>query len=135
MTDPSLVFNVFTARIGNWWPLGDFSVHGDGTVTFSDGAIVGTSADGTTAIWGTVTEWTPPHRLSFTWHPGAEASRASQMTVTFASAGAETLVAFGTTAGKPSTTRRARGRSTTTVGLPFSGATAPPSPTPRPGSR
>jgi uncharacterized protein YndB with AHSA1/START domain/uncharacterized protein YciI len=91
---PPLAFDVFTSRIGSWWPLGDFSVHGDGTVAFCDGAIVETSADGTSAVWGTVTEWTPPHRLAFTWHPGTDASDSSQVTVTFTGAGAETLVAL-----------------------------------------
>jgi uncharacterized protein YndB with AHSA1/START domain/uncharacterized protein YciI len=91
---PPLAFDVFTSHIGNWWPLGDFSVHGDGTVAFRDGAIVETSAEGATAVWGTVTEWAPPHRLSFTWHPGADVSRASQVTVTLSGAGAETLVAL-----------------------------------------
>jgi uncharacterized protein YciI/uncharacterized protein YndB with AHSA1/START domain len=93
-TEAPVAFDVFTSRIGSWWPLGDFSVHGDGTVAFRDGAIVETAADGRTAVWGTVTEWTPPHRLAFTWHPGTDASRASQVTVTFAGAGAQTLVAL-----------------------------------------
>src|SRR6185437_12796179 len=54
--DPAAAFEVFTAGLGRWWPLGELSVHGkDATVSF-DGAeagarIVERSAGGETAVW------------------------------------------------------------------------------------
>ena len=99
--DPAAAFEVFTDGIGRWWPLGEFSVHGqDATVSFTgsftgsfaDRQIVERSADGETAVWGTVIRWEPPDVVAFTWHPGRPAEQASQVLVTFAAAGAQTLV-------------------------------------------
>lgn len=76
-------FELFTARIGDWWPLAELSVFGAGaTVAFADGRIVETS-DERTAVWGEVTEWEPGERVSFTWHPGRVPERASSVTVSF----------------------------------------------------
>jgi uncharacterized protein YciI len=95
--DPAAAFEVFTAGLGQWWPLDELSVHGkDGTVSFdgtsAGGQIVERSADGQVAVWGTVTRWEPPAAVAFTWHPGHPADRASHVEVTFAAAGPQTLV-------------------------------------------
>jgi uncharacterized protein YciI len=91
--DPAAAFEVFTAGLGQWWPLEEFSVHGKGaTVAFEDGQIVERSPDGEAAVWGTVTSWEPPAAVAFTWHPGQPAERASQVVVTFGTEGAQTLV-------------------------------------------
>jgi uncharacterized protein YndB with AHSA1/START domain/uncharacterized protein YciI len=91
--DPAVAFEVFTDGLGDWWPLGEHSVHGQGgTVAFDGGQIVERSADGEAAVWGTVTRWEPPAAVAFTWHPGRAAQRASHVMVTFAAAGAQTLV-------------------------------------------
>ncbi len=83
--DPAAAFEVFTAGLGRWWPLGEFSVHGQrATVAFAGGQIVERSADGQDAVWGTVTRWEPPAAVAFTWHPGRSADRASHVVVTFA---------------------------------------------------
>jgi len=101
--DPARAFHVFTSRIGEWWPLGDFSVYGArGSIRFLDpglGARIvefppegqDSHEDGT-AVWGTVTRWEPPGALGFTWHPGRSADQASQVSVTFEPAGEQTLV-------------------------------------------
>jgi hypothetical protein len=89
---PLTAFTVFTDEIGSWWPMTDFSVHGDGVVRFEDGRIVETSAAGETAVWGTVLRWEAPDLLEFTWHPGTAPDRATTVTVAFAAAGAGTLV-------------------------------------------
>jgi uncharacterized protein YciI len=92
-TDPVTAFEVFTARIGLWWPLAELSVYGAGaTVTFTDGQVIERSADGHTAVWGTVTRWEPPGAVVFTWHPAQPAERASHVEVTFAAAAEQTLV-------------------------------------------
>ena len=85
--DPAAAFEVFTAGLGQWWPLDELSVHGKGaTVAFADGQIVERSSDGEAAVWGTVTRWEPAAAVAFTWHPGQPAERASQVAVTFAAA-------------------------------------------------
>ena len=87
-TSPRRAFEIFTSEINQWWPLATHSVgelqavgvaFGEGV----GGAIVETLADGTTAAWGTVTRWDPPHAVAFTWHPGNPESEASQVEVTF----------------------------------------------------
>jgi uncharacterized protein YciI len=91
--DPAAAFDVFTVRLGRWWPLTELSVFGDGAaVSFSGGQIIESAADGRTAVWGTVTRWEPPDAVAFTWHPGKSAEHASHVEVTFAAAAGLTLV-------------------------------------------
>jgi len=103
--DPAAAFEVFTADLGRWWPLGELSVHGvrgrHATVSFEEmslGARIVERTAGEDTVWGTVTRWDPPKAVAFTWHPGYSADRASQVEVTFAAAGtapdgtAQTLV-------------------------------------------
>ena len=105
--DPATAFEVFTDRIGQWWPLEDLSVYGaGGTVGFADGRIVERSPDGEATVWGTVTRWEPATALAFTWHPGGPPDQASNVEVTFTAADSQTLVAL--THG----TRRLRSRGT-----------------------
>ena len=69
--DPATAFDVFTERIGHWWPLDELSVYGTGgTVGFADGRLVERSEAGEATVWGTVTRWEPAAALAFTWHPG-----------------------------------------------------------------
>jgi uncharacterized protein YndB with AHSA1/START domain/uncharacterized protein YciI len=92
---PAAAFEIFTARLGRWWPLAaGFGVYLDGTVAFAGGQIIERSADGRHAVWGTVTRWDPPAAVAFTWHPGRDAERASHVEVTFIAAGEQTLVSL-----------------------------------------
>ncbi len=68
-TAPQRAFELFTAHMHEWWPLVTHSVGAADavSVTFGEGAgavILETLADGTTSVWGTVTEWEPPHRVA-----------------------------------------------------------------------
>ncbi len=91
--DPATAFEVFTARLGRWWPLAQLGVYGAGaTVAFTGGQIIERSADGHSAVWGTVTRWEPAVAVAFTWHPGRPPGRASHVQVTFAAAATQTLV-------------------------------------------
>jgi uncharacterized protein YciI len=91
--DPATAFEVFTARLGRWWPLAELSVYGDGAaVSFDGGQIIESAADGRTAVWGTVTRWEPPDAVAFSWHPGKPAEQASHVEVTFTAAAGQTLV-------------------------------------------
>jgi uncharacterized protein YndB with AHSA1/START domain len=85
---PQRAFELFTAHIKEWWPLGTHSVgieHAVG-VAFGGGVgatIIETLTDGTTSVWGTITQWEPPHRVAFTWHPGTPEAEATRVEVTF----------------------------------------------------
>lgn len=85
---PDRAFELFTRNIHEWWPLPTHSVGEDLAVgvVFGEGAgglIVETLADGTMAVWGTVTRWEPPYRVTFTWHPGNPETEAGSVEVTF----------------------------------------------------
>ena len=90
-------FELFTARLGEWWPLATHSV---GEETARDvamqchlgGQIVETLQDGSTAVWGTVTDWASPDLVAFTWHPGQPVAEATRVEVSFVAAGAGTEV-------------------------------------------
>jgi uncharacterized protein YciI/uncharacterized protein YndB with AHSA1/START domain len=91
--DPQTAFEVFTTRIGQWWPVAGHSVYGAGaTVTLDGEQIVERAPDGATSLWGTVTRCEPPETLAFSWHPGYAAERASYVQVTFAAVAGQTLV-------------------------------------------
>jgi uncharacterized protein YndB with AHSA1/START domain len=93
----SRAFELFTARIGEWWPLATHSVGLEDAlrVTFPGevgGAIVETLRDGTTCVWGTLTGWDPPAGVSFTWHPGQHSASAGDVEVRFVADGTERTV-------------------------------------------
>jgi len=68
-------FDVFTARLGEWWPVRTHSVAAGTERTAVAAAIEGriggrifeTQDDGTERTWGTVTAWEPPRRLAILW--------------------------------------------------------------------
>jgi uncharacterized protein YndB with AHSA1/START domain len=85
---PQRAFDLFTAHIQEWWPLATHSVGIEQAVgvAFGDGpgaAITETLADGSTSVWGTITDWEPPQRVAFSWHPGHPVAGATHVEVTF----------------------------------------------------
>lgn len=87
-----LAFTLFTDRIGDWWPLSTHSVaeSAAGSVAIEGrvgGRIVESCTDGSEDVWGTITVWSPPRRLAFSWHPGRPAAEATQIEVSFAATG------------------------------------------------
>ena len=88
---PDRAFDLFVGRIGDWWPLARFSVFGDGTVNFERDVIVERKGD-EQSVWGTVTAWSPPSEIGFTWHPGYGEEHATDVLVTFEAQGDHTLV-------------------------------------------
>jgi uncharacterized protein YciI len=85
-------FELFTAHIAAWWPLGSHSVFGaDATVAFEDGVLV--ERHGTrSAVWGSVLSWDRPHAFSMSWHPGRGPEAATEVAVAFAPDGDSTVV-------------------------------------------
>ena len=96
--DPKAAFDLFTTRIGDWWPSETFSVSAgqdkparsvkmEGRV---GGEIVEIAADGSRHVWGTLTQWTHGEVFATTWHPGRSPDIATQVNVTFEADGAGT---------------------------------------------
>jgi hypothetical protein len=90
-------FELFTSEIGSWWPLGTYSVGRDQARTcafqgFVGGRIFESLADGSERPWGTVTEWRPPRRVTFSWHPGRTPDTAQEVEVSFRPDGDEATV-------------------------------------------
>jgi uncharacterized protein YndB with AHSA1/START domain/uncharacterized protein YciI len=90
---PPVAFDVFTQQIGTWWPLAELSVYGEAaSVAFVGHDLVETAPGEPATVWGQVTAWERPERLAFTWHPGSDPAKASQVTVTFSANDEGTLV-------------------------------------------
>ena len=80
---PATAFALFTAHIGSWWPLTSHSVFGaGGTVAFEGDQLVERSG-GQSTVWAEVVSMDPPNSLELSWHPGHDASRATELTVRF----------------------------------------------------
>jgi uncharacterized protein YndB with AHSA1/START domain len=87
-------FRIWTAEIGSWWPLATHSVgRGDAVDCTlegrSGGWIYETTRAGDQHVWGTITQWDPPHRLAHSWHPGGHATDATTVELTFSACGSD----------------------------------------------
>jgi uncharacterized protein YciI/uncharacterized protein YndB with AHSA1/START domain len=91
--NPQQAFELFTDRIGEWWPLARLGVFGEGSsVAFTDdGRLLERHGEQATS-WGEITEWVPGERLAMTWHPGSAEDDASHVTVTFSAYGDHTTL-------------------------------------------
>ena len=90
--DVDTAFELFTAHLGAWWPVGTHSVFGArASVAFEDGRVV-ERLGAKRAVWGTVLSWDRPDGFSMTWHPGQAPDRATEVEVAFAPDGEGTLV-------------------------------------------
>ena len=87
-------FEVWTARIGQWWPA-------DHTVTAEPdlkvvlegrpgGRIFERTRDGTEHDWGEVTVWDPPRRLAYLWHLRRDRADATEVDIRFVDQGEAT---------------------------------------------
>lgn len=81
-------FDVWTTRIGTWWPR-DHTMSGDPETVVLEGHVGGRiferTRDGAEHDWGVVTDWDPPHALTFTWHLGRDARDPTEVVVRFVS--------------------------------------------------
>ena len=89
-------FDVWTARIGQWWPA-------DHTVTAEPdlkvvlegrpgGRIFERTRDGAEHDWGEVTVWDPPRRLAYLWHLRRDRADATEVEIRFVDQGAATTL-------------------------------------------
>ncbi len=82
---PTDAFEIFTRRIGAWWPLLSHGLFGErsGGLAFAGDRLVERSLEGEEVLWGTVTAWEPGRRLALTWHPGRDDGPATAVEVVF----------------------------------------------------
>jgi len=94
---PGPVFELFTSRMGEWWPLATQSVGGEDAVDARvdpgvGGRVYEVTRDGAEHEWGRITAWEPGARVVFSWYPGLPSSHATQVEVTFRQTGEGTEV-------------------------------------------
>jgi uncharacterized protein YndB with AHSA1/START domain len=87
---PARAFDLFTADIGRWWPLGTHHIAPEPVTCLIEvrpgGRVFERSAAGVGSLWGTVLEWSPPGRLAFTWRVNLAPENEQRIDVTFAPA-------------------------------------------------
>jgi uncharacterized protein YndB with AHSA1/START domain len=79
-------FEVWTSRIGSWWPPDHTMTGPEATVVLESGVggrIYERGADGLEHDWGEVTVWEPPARLSYLWHIGGGRADATDVDICF----------------------------------------------------
>lgn len=85
---PEAAFDLFTKGIGRWWP---FKGHSCSDAAGADvefeprpgGRVTEVAPDGTRHPWGTLTDWSPPHRFEMSWHPAQPEDQATRLRVSF----------------------------------------------------
>ena len=90
-------FTAFTEEIAAWWPLETHSVGEDDAIAVTMEGRVGGHIrerlrDGRSEVWGTIVVWEPPHRVTFTWHPGWTEDVTTDVEVRFTPEGDQTAV-------------------------------------------
>lgn len=85
---PQAAFELFTRRVGEWWPVATHSIAGErvAALRFEErvgGRLVEVVDDGTEHSWGEVLAWNPPHRFVISWHPSLDPTAASILEVRF----------------------------------------------------
>jgi uncharacterized protein YndB with AHSA1/START domain len=81
-----LVFDMFVANFGDWWPRARFSrtrgsaPHRVVLEPHAGGSIYEVSADGSKLAWGTVMEIEPNRRILIDWHLGRPVSTVVEVT-------------------------------------------------------
>ncbi len=91
---PATAFALFTAHIGSWWPVASHSVFGaGGTVAFEGDQLVERSGT-QRSVWAEVLSIDPPNSLELSWHPGQDASRATELSVRFTDLDGSTAVSL-----------------------------------------
>jgi hypothetical protein len=92
----SHAFEVWTRRIGTWWPA-DHTASGEATAavileTRLGGRIFERTQDGTEHDWGEVTAWDPPSRFGYLWHLRRDRADATDVEIRFVDLGSRTRI-------------------------------------------
>jgi len=80
-------FDVWTGRIGQWWPA-DHTVSTEPGLSVviegrPGGRIFERTSGGVEHDWGEVTIWEPPRRLGYLWHLGTGREKATEVEIRF----------------------------------------------------
>jgi uncharacterized protein YndB with AHSA1/START domain len=80
-------FEIWTARIGQWWPA-DHTVTGEESLAVvlegrPGGRIFERTTGGVEHDWGEVTIWEPPSRLGYLWHLRRDRQDATEVEIRF----------------------------------------------------
>lgn len=81
-------FEVFTSRIGDWWPTATHSIHGEhvAEVVFErreGGRVFERTAGGEEADWARILAWEPPSRIVLEWRVDPTAAAPTEVEVRF----------------------------------------------------
>ena len=76
---PREAFELFTERFAEWWPF----VENCHLEPWPGGKLFETTRRGDEIHLGSITDWDPPHRLAFTWHPDAIRDAEQSVSVEF----------------------------------------------------
>lgn len=86
---PEHAFDIWANRPALWWPRTHTVSKADDLEIIMEGhpggRIYERTTCGTEHVWGEVTPWEPPHRLSYAWHLFFDPSEATLVEVTFTS--------------------------------------------------
>lgn len=76
---PEEAFQLFTGRFADWWPFaGNCQLE-----PWPGGKLSEATPHGEEIRLGSITEWDPPRRLAFTWHPDPRRDDDQSVTVDF----------------------------------------------------
>ena len=86
--EPGVVFELFTQRMGEWWPLDSHSVGGEDAVDARvdpgvGGRVYEVTREGVEHDWARITGWEPGERIVLDWHAGVPVSQATHVEITF----------------------------------------------------
>lgn len=85
---PAMVFELFTDKMAEWWPLESHSVGQEDAVGVRvepgvGGRVIETTRDGAEHEWAQIKQWEPGERLEMDWYPGIPSSQATHLEITF----------------------------------------------------
>ncbi len=81
-------YELFTRRLGQWWPLKKHSVSGEKTVNaqleeFIGGRVFETTIDGRMFSWGHIETINSPSHFIMAWYPGTQIEMATRVEIKF----------------------------------------------------
>lgn len=84
---PEAAFELFTSRMGSWWPLDTHALSDTARdVRWDDhvgGHVVEIDAEGGEFAWAEIIVWDPPRRLALAWHLDRDRATATTVDVRF----------------------------------------------------
>jgi uncharacterized protein YndB with AHSA1/START domain len=91
------VFDLFTRRVGSWWPILTHSIGADRVVEVihearEGGRLYERLDDGTEYAWGRILVWEPPRRVVYAWDPSPEPRTPTEVELRFIEDGPQRTV-------------------------------------------